>query len=321
MKEYRGITKCDFGVHFIKSTAWTAVRKLVGIDNFKRKRYLGEKILKGEQANALLYEKLAQGAPFMAARFGDGELRTIVHFIEKQLGIRKKYPAYIRQAICNNAGFFPNEEHQIDALCETFIDSCKQVDVLAVWFNLLEDYIYSSFGPQEKKCIYLKDLEPFWFDDPWTRALEGKKVLVIHPFTDTVRAQYAKRELLFQNKNVLPSFDLQTLKSVQSIGGYSSEYNTWFDALDYMYDAAAKIDFDIAIVGCGAYGLPLAARLKQSGKTAIHMGGVTQFLFGIKGNRWDVKKEYRSFYNEHWTRPNEKERPTSAQSVENGCYW
>ena len=53
-----------------------------------------------------------------------------------------------------------------------------------------------------------------------------------------------------------------------------------------MYTEAVKIDFDTAIIGCGAYGFPLAAKLKAAGKQAFHMGGATQLLFGIKGSRW-----------------------------------
>ena len=48
--------------------------------------------------------------------------------------------------------------------------------------------------------------------------------------------------------------------------------------------------FDVAIIGCGAYGMPLAAMLKQAGKQAIHLGGATQLLFGIKGKRWEEIK-------------------------------
>jgi hypothetical protein len=62
-------------------------------------------------------------------------------------------------------------------------------------------------------------------------------------------------------------------------------------------------DFDVAIIGCGAYGFPLAAHLKRLGKKAIYMGGATQLLFGIKGKRWDNYRLISNFFNEHWVRP------------------
>ena len=85
-----------------------------------------------------------------------------------------------------------------------------------------------------------------------------------------------------------------------------------------------KIEFDVAIVGCGAYGFPLAAKLKQAGKQAIHLAGATQLLFGIKGKRWeeDPAFEYvRKFFNEAWVYPDETEKPKNASVVEGGCYW
>ena len=75
--------------------------------------------------------------------------------------------------------------------------------------------------------------------------------------------------------------------------------------------------FDIAIIGCGAYGMPLAAYCKQIGKKAVHLGGATQLLFGIKGKRWD---NY-SLYNDYWVRPLESETPRNAGKIESGCYW
>jgi threonine dehydrogenase-like Zn-dependent dehydrogenase len=43
-----------------------------------------------------------------------------------------------------------------------------------------------------------------------------------------------------------------------------------------MIDEIGKIDFDVAILGCGAYGLPLAAAIKGMGKQAIHLGRLSE---------------------------------------------
>lgn len=98
---------------------------------------------------------------------------------------------------------------------------------------------------------------------------------------------------MFDNPDILPEFELKTLKAVQTLAGEKEDrFKTWFEALNYMYTEAMKIDFDIAIIGCGAYGMPLASMLKEAGKKAIHMGGVTQILFGIKGKRWEEEPAF-----------------------------
>ena len=82
------------------------------------------------------------------------------------------------------------------------------------------------------------------------------------------------------------------------------------------------IDFDIAIIGCGAYGMPLAAHVKRIGKKAVHLGGQTQLLFGIKGKRWETGHDkIKSMFNEHWVYPSNDERPKNFISVESGAYW
>lgn len=88
-----------------------------------------------------------------------------------------------------------------------------------------------------------------------------------------------------------------------------------------MYQKAMEIDFDIAIVGCGAYGFPLAAKIKAAGKQVIHMGGVTQVLFGIKGRRWVENPRSELKFNDAWVYPMSSETPQNNKVVENGCYW
>ena len=181
--------------------------------------------------------------------------------------------------------------------------------------------------------VQLRLLETFWVSHPWTKALEGRKVLVIHPFAELIEQQYnEKREKLFSNPEVLPIFSLQTLKAVQSIGGESNGFFDWFEALQYMQDEIDKREYDIALIGCGAYGFPLAAHIKRTGKKAVHLGGVLQLLFGIRGGRWDnpnlyVKSlgvpygSYTNLVNEFWVRPRQEDKPENANKVEHGCYW
>ena len=307
--------------NYTKGLLRAAIRKFIGRDKYILKKYNGNPILSLQNANDCIRISIEKKEPFMAGRFGDGELRSVVCYLNKQMGLSKAYPDYLKIAITRNAGLFPRTDEVIDQFAKIMLKSCCSADILAVWFNLMEDYVYGHFGPSKQTCIYLKSLEPFWFENPWSGALKGKRVLVIHPFEETIRAQYKKREVLFKNPYVLPEFELLTLKAVQSIGGESDRFKTWFEAFDWMYNQAMSMDFDIALIGCGAYGFPLAAKIKESGRMAIHMGGVTQLLFGVKGGRWDRRPDYVKLYNEYWVRPSETEKPKAASQVENACYW
>jgi hypothetical protein len=127
---------------------------------------------------------------------------------------------------------------------------------------------------------------------------------------------------------VLPEFaSLRVVKAVQSLGGESNGFNDWFEALEWMKNEMDKEPYDIALIGCGAYGFPLAAHAKRTGHKAVHLGGALQLLFGIKGKRWDninYNPEYNykdGLFNDFWIYPDSKTKPNNSQQVEGECYW
>lgn len=266
---------------------------------------------------------IARNEPMLAARLGSVELSCLRFYLEKRAGKRKSYGRKIRTTMANPAGFFPVDDASLDAFAELYLEHLPQVDIMGVWFNQYEDVVCNSYCP-EAELVDLDCLEPFRFSNPWSRLLAKKKVLVVHPFAESIRKQYAeKRTFLFPSPDVLPDFELKTLKTVQSIAGSRVDFATWFDAYRHMRDEIAKIDFDVCIIGAGAYGFPLASSVKQMGKQAIHLGGVTQILFGIKGRRWE--REYADstakLFNEHWVRPLPEETPVNKDKIERSCYW
>jgi len=283
----------------------------------------GKKVLDIQQANKIIYEGIMSGKPFMAGRYGGCENDALAsYYLHKKIGapISKLKFNYL----CSNAGFFPKDVSLLQGYVNEMETAATQVDILGAWNWFLEDYIIGTFAPQSQ-ITTLGNLEPWFSEKPWSAALKGKKVLVVHPFQDSIELQYKKRELLFPGSDILPEFELKTFKAVQSIAGNQPEgFETWFDALDYMTREIEKIDFDIAIIGCGAYGFPLAARVKKMNKQAIHLAGATQLLFGIKGSRWEqgnYKPIFEKIFNENWIRPLETEKPKKAEAIEGACYW
>lgn len=293
------------------------------------------------QASELIYDLLVSGKPCMVARFGNNELRALINYLgvaEKKRSswnyIRGKKIAWwwetsLKKKMAECAGFFPSTDANLMKFGELMVEDMKQVDLLGSW--LREEQMMIDEYCLKLRKVTLMALEPYWATNPWTRALEGKKVLVIHPFASLIESQYAeKRELLFQDKRVLPSFELKTLQAVQSIGG-ESDFKDWFEALDWMKTRMDAIDYDIALIGCGAYGFPLAAHAKRMGKQSVHLGGALQLLFGIKGKRWEnpnygvpvfgVQNMYKRLFNEAWLYPTKNMQPKSADKVEGGCYW
>lgn len=295
------------------------------------------------RANDILRNRLSDPQPCMISRFGSGEIGIISNYLQVHSNdpfIKRCYQYVVDncglpfwdklffKSMRNNAGIFPESINTLERFSERYLDDIPLIDVLGS-FNYSEKFM--PLRP-DVAYVHLECLYPFWANEPWTLALKGKKVLVIHPFTETIKYQYSRRAKLFDDPSILPDFELKTLRAVQSNAGAEVLFNDWFEALKWMEDEMAKIDFDICILGCGAYGLPLAATAKRMGKKAIHMGGGSQLLFGIKGKRWDndgyhwanlpqLYTNYSSLYNEYWVRPSKNETPQAANNVEGGCYW
>ena len=289
-------------------------------------RFAHKTVMSSAKTNAYIFDMIESGKPFLACRFGNTELQTVVGNLKvKLLGHSKEADEYLDKwftRLGKDSGFFPVDYQYLDKFTDCILHAAGQADLLAMWHLNMEDFIIEQYANQAD-LTFLFRLEPWLYNGrPWSAALKGKKVLVIHPFEDTIRAQYERRDKLFPGTDILPEFELYTLKAIQTLCGEKDErFGTWFDALDYMYKEAMKIDFDIAIIGCGAYGFPLAAKLKKAGKQAIHLGGATQILFGIWGSRWDNVEPIRKLKNEFWVRPSKEETPSGAKKVENACYW
>ncbi len=286
-----------------------------------------------QYASDLISEALLSPSPMMVSRFGSTEMTCLVNYLgvhnpEKHKNsvsfIKGRSPAWwweprsISQ-MCVFSGFFPRDEQKIIQFCELMIEDIRQIDILGSW--LVAEQMFSDQLNSAKRVV-LEDLEPFFCERPWTWALKGMKVLVVHPFAGAIESQYKRRELLFGN-GLLPEFELQTIKAVQSLAGEETPFKDWFEALDHMKLEIEAKDFDVCIIGCGAYGMPLAAHVKRMGKKAVHLAGVTQLLFGIIGNRWEnyLVYPYKNLENEHWIRAGANERPKNAHVVEGACYW
>lgn len=287
------------------------------------------------QVNQFIYERLLDDKAFMCGRLGTEFFACtypyvlnlpIIHryllFIKGYSSIYRKDVEYAQRLVdtfCCNCGFFPNDVKLLDNYSELAIDDLNEVDLLGVFFSGREK-LFGNLISHKEICL-LENLEPYDYKIPWSKALEGKKVLVVHPFAKSIESQYARRELLWDNPDVLPAFELKTIKAVQTIAGEKAPFKDWFEALEYMKSQMDAMDYDVAIIGCGAYGFHLAAHAKRTGHKAIHLGGATQILFGIKGKRWEELPAVSKFFNEYWVSPLPEETPKNNARVEGGCYW
>lgn len=296
-----------------------------------------------DKASEMIYNLLMADKPCMIARFGSTELSALVNC----LGVNSKHHSILKyikgeqpewwwnQKIMNQmqqwSGFFPPTPENMQRFGDLMMEDMKELNLLGCW---VKNEAWFAKDLKNAQRVHLRLLEPFWANKPWTYCLKDKNVVVVHPFTEDILSQYTNnRTLLFSNPDMLPEFaSLRTVKAVQSLGGEDNGFKDWFEALKWMEDEIDKKDYDVCLIGCGAYGFPLAAHVKRQGKKGVHLGGALQLLFGIRGKRWEnpsygVKEwgipygSYLSLMNKYWVRPRENGRPKNANQVEGGCYW
>ena len=274
-------------------------------------------------ANGLIRRRLAEvfngrRRPFLVARLSLGaELSVAAEYAD---GRREDFAA--RPLLASHAGVHgPDEEASVFA--DEYASALNASAVVAGFGGEAEARVARTLAPRAA-FVEHRAVEPFYFEgDAWTAALRWRRVLIVHPFADTIRDQYSKhaRGDLLWPETVLPrDLDLVVVKAPSSLGRDAN--GTWSQAL---LDTEAAIDgafpVDAALLGCGAYGLPLAAHVVSRGASAVYVGGGLQLLFGIMGKRWADRAEIMKVARASWVWPSAAETPPRAEVVEGGAYW
>ncbi len=166
-------------------------------------------------------------------------------------------------------------------------------------------------------------LEPFRHEKPWSSRLEGKSVLVIHPFADSIKHQFKNfRKELFDDPSVLPDFTLETLVPFMDGIRDAEPKQDLIDEYLILRDEMLQRAFDVVIIGAGPVGFLLAADTKRAGRVSVHLGGATQLLFGTRGKRWGEMAHTTRYFNRYWIQPSDRETPDQVENkYDRGAYW
>jgi len=284
-----------------------------------------------DRANDIYSDLARNNDPFCAAKIGMVEAMSLRAFL---LGRQNKTPTNynsVARLLHVNAGVFPASQESFDLFNQEFISHVRDLDFFGMWMfgdepqSITEKEMYEKYA-RKSRVVHAGSWDPFTqvfggCEAPWTQELEGKTVLVISPFIETIKKQYERREKIWENPHILPKYNLKVIKCPLSHALKESKFFSWIDGLNNMKEQMNSTEFDVCFVGAGAWGLPLAVHAKRLGKIGIHSGGDTQLMYGIEGRRWDNNSLIQKSVNEHWVRPSKDETPDNKGNVENGCYW
>ena len=276
-----------------------------------------ERMLDHDAANQRIAALVAEAAPCLIARIGHTEGRIVgeYHYRRGHYGRKTRHEAH------QYSGIFPVCKLLLDRFAGVYDQAIAQADLLGFWQTSFQAQLLAQRHPTVPLTA-LEALEPYLHPQPWSAALAGLRVLVVHPFAATIRQQYQAHRLdLFANPATLPAFELQVLAPPQTLAPATAGCADWCMALERLTDQVLSQRFDLALLGCGAYGLPLGAVIKASRGKAIHLGGALQVLFGIRGRRWEQMPAFAAMMNGFWVRASTAETPPAAAQVDGACYW
>lgn len=121
-------------------------------------------------------------------------------------------------------------------------------------------------------------------------VLTRKRVVVVSPFARSIQANFPRRKMFFPNY-AYPEFSLLTVDTPITYAGLPDKFYPhadWFETLDALKSELARQEFDIALLACGSYAMPLGRFIAdQMRRKAIYVGGVLQLFFGVIGRRYD----------------------------------
>lgn len=182
-------------------------------DSFLCSRYVE---LFDQEANDFVYETLREGKPCMISKFGTTELNAVVtdlvtseplswsvlkEFFRGELSLSRVQSILQLQKL---SGFFPVSPDYGRRFCERVVNDIPEINILG---SYIENEKYVLPYMHCKRINLDGYYAPFLWKNPWTKYLEGKKVLVVHPFVDSIKSQYENnRERLFDDPDVLPRF-------------------------------------------------------------------------------------------------------------------
>lgn len=279
------------------------------------------------ESNDYIINLLSLNKKFMITRVGVGNETNVAFFTDTLQSIDSK----MLVSLSNNAGIYNITPDNLLKYAQLYINAIKESNALATFNNTMIFQQEHFINNYKLDVLYSRVLEPFYCCleniKPWTQHLQGKKVLIVNPFVKSFKKQLKEGFQIFKDSNKKLFMDNQEFvfyKSYNTAAG-NSIHKDWEETYDIMCKDISKLDFDIALLGCGGYGLPLCNFIyKEMNKSAIYVGGGLQLLFGVMGKRWDDIQMWMDIIKENdskFIRPSINEQIPNKQRIEGGCYW
>jgi hypothetical protein len=279
---------------------------------------------KAQKDNLYIKSIIESNKPFFIGRIAGCELKVAYYYQNGNIDIIDEL-----KELENNAGIYTKDTTSLEIYSKKLIESYDHCTVIAEWETLGKVYKHTGSGQQyitnrtpNIPKIDAKALEPYYFKENWMPALNGKRILIIHPFSKTFLKQVKNLKKVFLNKSWFENCEFQFVEPPVTLAG-NHQNKDWQEHLDNFIESIGSVkDFDIALVAAGGYGMLISDYIfTKMNKSVMYIGGALQLFFGVIGKRWFENKDILKIMNDDWIRPDKEDKPNNFINVEKGCYW
>lgn len=278
------------------------------------------------QLSSLVRNGISDSRPFFLSRIGGSDTNALVDFLALPRGDDSSLERHLNvhlPIVKRYNGFYSFRDQKADYL--DYLDLIKGIYLssplsMVGGFQLLSIMFPDSINPVfvrnefENKDAYIRLIQELFSSASPKRAyypygyverflqgefnllrdleasLSGKRVLVVSPFSESIQSNFSRRFEFFKDYSY-PDFDMVPLATPITYSGLPREFyphETWEDTVESLKQQLRNLNFDIALMSCGSYALPLGECISaELGRSAIYVGGILQLFFGVMGRRYE----------------------------------
>ena len=190
---------------------------------------------------------------------------------------------------------------------QMYLDSSRATDLCTVHMSSIfgKSLDGEEYAVNKLKYVYGVDRIMCWrfienctyFLESFQEWGEGKKILVVSPFSRSINHQTSADRVgnLHKPQFQFPNCTFVTLDTPITYNTNSwecdsrrdTEAENWFDTAEQIFEKIKAVAFDVAWLSCGSYAMYLGPRIKKElGKHSIYVGGMVNLFFNLYNFRY-----------------------------------